>query len=364
MKKIRMAIVGTGKASHMHARVLKKLDEAELVAVSSRNIEKAKQFASVYGINYSTDVGEMIKTNYVDAVIVCTPHPNHSSPAVDAMQAGAHVLVEKPLASNLEDCDKMISASKMYNKKLGVISQRRFFPASMRCKKAIEDGKLGIPMIGTVTMLGWRDEAYYKSDPWRGSWQHEGGGVLVNQAPHQLDLLMWYMGSEPESLFGTWKNINHPYVEIEDTAIAILNFKNGAVANILVSNSQKPGLYGNVHIHGSTGASVGVQTESGAMFIAGVSSMKAPPSNDMWGIPGEEDFLDKFSKEDREIFSAIDPIDYSIGAQQLNFIESITHDREPMVNAIEGRKVVEVFTAIYQSQRSGELVKWPLFNRQ
>ena len=360
MKKVRMAIAGTGKASHMHAKILQKLKEVELVSVSSRSAEKSKQFASIYGINDSIDVGEMIHKYQVDAVVVCTPHPNHCEATVSAMQAGAHVLVEKPLASSLDDCDKMIAASKTYQRKLGVVSQRRFFPASLRCKKAIDDGKLGVPMIGTITMLGWRDQAYYQSDPWRGSWENEGGGVLVNQAPHQLDLLMWYMGSEPESLFGTWKNINHPYVEIDDTAMAILNFKNGAIANIFVSNSQEPGLFGNVHIHGSNGASIGVQTESGAMFIAGVSSMKAPPSNDLWSIQGEENFLEKFAKEDQSLFSHTDPIDYSIGAQQLDFIHAILNDHESMINGVEGRKTVEVFTAIYESQRSGQLVRWPV----
>jgi predicted dehydrogenase len=215
-------------------------------------------------------------------------------------------------------------------------------------------------MLGTVSMLGWRDKAYYESDPWRGKWNTEGGGVLVNQAPHQLDLLLWYLNTQPTELFGTWKNINHPYIEVEDTALAILQFQNGAVANIVVSNSQKPGLFGNVHVHGSNGSSVGVQTEAGAMFIAGSTTMTQPPENDIWSIPGEENSLQKFKDEDNAFFKKLDPIEYSIREQHLNFINAILEDKEPLINGESGRTTVEVFTAIYESSKSQSIVHWPL----
>ena len=124
--------------------------------------------------------------------------------------------------------------------------------------EAIEAGKIGKPVLGMVTMLGWRDKAYYDSDAWRGTWKGEGGGVLVNQAPHQLDLLLWYMGDVDE-VYGVWKNLNHPYIEVEDTAVAVVKFKSGAVGNIVVSNSQNPALYGKVHVFGENGAGVGVR---------------------------------------------------------------------------------------------------------
>ncbi len=124
---------------------------------------------------------------------------------------------------------------------LGMICQRRFFEPCQRIRRAIDEGKLGRPILGTVTMFGWRDAAYYRSDPWRGSWQGEGGGVLVNQAPHQLDLLLWYIG-EIEEVFGYWANLNHPTIEVDDTAVAVIRFKSGALGNIVVSNSQNPAL--------------------------------------------------------------------------------------------------------------------------
>jgi len=357
-RKVISAIIGTGKAAHMHAEVLQKSESCKFVAVSSRKQEHASVFANQYGVKGYDSISAMIAENKIEMIVVCTPHPYHVEVTAEALEAGANVLVEKPLAANLKDCDAMINAAHNAKKKLGVVSQRRFFPASLRCKKAIDDGKIGAPMLGTVTMLGWRDKAYYESDPWRGKWNTEGGGVLVNQAPHQLDLLLWYMDAKPKELFGTWKNINHPYIEVEDTAAAILQFENGAMANILVSNSQKPGLFGNVHIHGSNGASVGVQTDKGAMFIAGSTNMAAAPSNDIWTIEGEENYIERFKDEDNKFFAGVDPVTYSIHQQHLDFVQAIVEDREPMITAEDGRRTVELFTTIYESARMGSSVRF------
>jgi predicted dehydrogenase len=280
-------------------------------------------------------------------------------PATKALKAGAHVLVEKPLASSLQDCDAMIQVAKGAGRKLGVISQRRFYEPVKRVKEAISAGKIGKPVLGVVNMFGWRDENYYQSDPWRGSWKHEGGGVLVNQAPHQLDVLLWLMGDIDE-LYGSWANLNHPYIEVEDTAIAVIRFKNGGLGNIVVSNSQKPGIYGKIHIHGSNGASVGVQPEGGSMFVAGMSNIAEPPVNDLWTVPGEESMLDGWVKEDSDFFNTIDATVYYIERQIEDFLQAITENREPLVSGEDGRKTVELFTAIYRSQRDNQPIKFPL----
>jgi len=360
MQKLRSAIIGCGKIAQVHALSLQHIEETELVAVQSRNAEKAAAAATRFSVKPYTDIAEMIQKERVDVVVVCTPHPAHREPAITAMQNGAHVLTEKPLAVSLEDCDAMMKAATKYGKQLGMVSQRRFYPSCRRIKQAIDDGKLGTPMLGTVVMYGWRDEKYYGSDPWRGSWKQEGGGVLVNQAPHQLDLLQWYMGSEMEELYGVWQNINHPYIEVEDTAVAIIRFKNGAVGNIVVSNAQKPGIYGKVHIHGSNGASAGVQTDGGAMFIAGQSSILEPPLNDIWTVPGEEQMLPAWHKADTDEFNAGDPVEFYIRQQNRDFILAITENRQPLVTAEEGRKTVELFTALYRSMKERKAIRWPL----
>ncbi|HUC84146.1 MAG TPA: Gfo/Idh/MocA family oxidoreductase, partial [Candidatus Acidoferrales bacterium] len=253
MRKLKTGLVGCGKVGHLHAAALQSLPESEFVAVCARSPEKAGAFADKYRVAAFTGVREMIAQAGVEVVFVCTPHPQHAAPAIAAAQAGVHVLVEKPLAASLADCDAMLSAARAGKVTLGTISQRRFYPPCQRIHQAIQAGKLGAPILGTATIFGSRDEAYYHSDPWRGSWRLEGGGVLVNQSPHQLDLLLWYLG-EPEEVFGYWANLNHPYIEVDDTALAVVRFKNGALGNILVSNSLNPALNARVSVHGANGA--------------------------------------------------------------------------------------------------------------
>jgi len=361
MKEIlKTAIVGIGKVTPLHAAALARLPQSHFTAVCSSKKEKAEEFARKYGIKGYTDVAEMVTVEKIDVAIICTPHPFHKAPAIEAMKAGAHVLVEKPLASSLADCDAMLDTANKYCRQIGVVSQRRWYKPVQRVKAAIDAGKIGKPVLGTVYLLGWRDEKYYASDPWRGSWEGEGGGVLVNQAPHQLDLLQWFMG-EIDELYGVWANLNHPYIEVEDTALAIIRFKNGALGNIVVSNSQKPGIYGKVHVHGSNGASVGVQTDGGAMFVAGMSGILEPPVNDIWTIPGEEQMLREMVREDSEFFSSLsNPMEYFHERQIEDFLNSIIENRKPLVTGEEGRVTVEIFTAIYRSTRDNMPVKWPL----
>ena len=359
MEKIKTAIIGTGKVAHLHAAALKNAASSDFVAVWNRTFERADDFAKQHGVRAYRDIEEMIITEGVKGVIVGTTHPMHAEPAIAAMKAGAHVLIEKPLASSLQDCDEMLDAAKIYNKKIGVISQRRLYPPVQRIRKAIDDGKLDVPILGVVTMLGWRDKYYYDADSWRGTWAFEGGGVLVNQAPHQLDIFQWLLGDIDE-VFGIQKNLNHNYIEVEDTAVAVVKFKNGAIGNILVSNSQNPALYGKVHIFGKNGAAAGVQTDGGAMFIAGMSSITEAPYNDLWTIPGEEHLREQWKIKDEEFFSKINPMNYFHQLQVQNFSESIINDGDLMVSGVEGRKPVELFTAIYRSTRDNKPIKFPL----
>ncbi|NLF75996.1 MAG: Gfo/Idh/MocA family oxidoreductase [Chloroflexi bacterium] len=359
MDKIRTAVIGYGKVAHLHAAALRGLPMSDFVAVCGRNIERAQSFADQYGLHAFTRVDEMIAQAGVQAVVICTPHPAHAGPAVEAARHGAHVLVEKPLASSLADCDAMIAAADASGVKLGVISQRRFYEPVRRVRQAIDSGKLGRPILGSAVMYSWRDENYYRSDPWRGQWEAEGGGVLVNQAPHQLDLLQWFMGPIDE-LFGYWDNLNHPYIEVEDTAVAVIRFKNGGLGSIVVSNSQKPGIYGKIHVHGSNGSTVGVQPEGGAMFIAGMTSVLEPPINDLWTIPGEEHLLAQWQAEDRAAFERVDATTHYITLQNEDFLQAIIEDRPPAVTGRDGRVTVEIFTAIYRSQRDRVPVHFPV----
>ena len=317
MERVKTGIIGCGKGAHLHAQALKNLPESLFTAVYSRNFEKAKAFAEQYGVKACSSIEEMASQAGVEAALICTPHPAHAETAVKASKAGMHVLVEKPLASSLEDCDAIINSAKDNGVKLGTICQRRFYPPSLRIKAAIDAGKIGKPILGTVNMLGWRDEAYYQSDPWRGSWKGEGGGVLVNQAPHQLDLFQWYMGPV-EEVFGYWSNLNHPYIEVEDTAIAVIRFKNGG------------------------------------------SSITEPPLNDLWTVKGEEAMLEVWKREDTEFFNKINPMVYFHERQIEDFLRAVINGTQPLIDGAEGRKTVEIFTAIYRSNRDRMPIKFPL----
>jgi predicted dehydrogenase len=359
MPSIRVALVGCGKVASIHAAALQSLPEAQFVAACDVSAERAEAFAAKYGVQPFTDLGTLIRTAAPEVVIIGTPHPLHAEAAVRAAEAGVHVLVEKPLAANLADCDAMLAAARKSGVTLGAISQRRFSEPVKRMKRAIDEGKIGAPALGVFIQYSWRDASYYRSDPWRGKWDTEGGGVLVNQSPHQLDILLWLMGPAAE-VSGYWSNLNHPTVEVDDTAVASIRFKNGGLGSIITSLSQKPGIYTKVHIHGANGASVGVETDRGATFIAGVSQIAEPPLTDLWTVPGEENQLAAFQAEDRAAFGGVNATTHYHALQIADFLRAIRENRPPLVTGEAGRAVVELFTAIYQSSRERKAVALPL----
>lgn len=359
MKPVRTALIGCGKVGGLHAAALTSLPESTLVAVCDSALDRAEAFAGRYGGRPFCDFSKLIRETGAEAVFICTPHPLHAEATVIAAEAGVHVMVEKPMAASLADCDRMLRAAEKSGVTLSVMSQRRFYESALRMKAAIDAGRIGQPILGLFLMFSWRDEAYYRSDPWRGKWSTEGGGVLVNQSPHQLDLLRWFMGDVQE-ISGQWANLNHPYVEVDDTAVATLKFKNGALGSIVTSLCQKPGLFTKVHVHGSNGSSIGVETDRGATFIAGVSKIAEPPLNDLWTIPGEEHRLAEFHAADRAQFATIDPVTHYHTLQIQDFLRAIRADRPPLVSGQDGRAVVEMFSAIYESHKRKSSVTLPL----
>ena len=187
--RLRTAIVGCGKVAGTHALAYQSLPNSELVAVCDISPDRAQAFAASLRVNAYTDLAEMLGKEKVDVLSICTQHTQHPAAVEIAAAAGVHAISEKPLAIDLASCDRAIAAARNAGIKLGVISQRRWYEPVMRMKEAIDAGKLGKPVLAIVTMLGWREPAYYRSDPWRGTWAGEGGGVVVSQAPHYLDLI-------------------------------------------------------------------------------------------------------------------------------------------------------------------------------
>ncbi len=356
MQQLGFAIIGPGKVGHIHARILAALPGARLAAVCGRNAERTAAFAAQYGAQPYTDLPALLADPAVDAAIICTPHPQHAEQAVAVLRTGRHVLVEKPMAVTPAECDAMIEAAAYGGAKLGVVSQRRWYEPVRRVKDAIDAGKIGRPILGTVTVLGWRGPEYYAMDPWRGKWDAEGGGVLVNQTSHQLDLFQWFMGPV-EEVCGYWDNLTHPYIEVEDTAVAALRFRNGALGSLVVSNCQNPGIHGNIHVHGSNGATVGVQTDGGSMFFVGQTATVEPPVNDLWTVAGEMELLPGWQAEDRRRIETLDIMSDYTRRQVADFVAAITEDRAPAITGEDGRQAVALFDAVYRSGRTRGPVK-------
>ncbi|MFH5806064.1 Gfo/Idh/MocA family protein [Alienimonas sp. DA493] len=353
---LRTALVGCGKIGRTHALALTRLPESRFVGCCDADAARAAAFAAEFGGTAHDRIDDLLRSADPEVLLIATPHPLHAAPAIAALKAGVHVLVEKPLAASLADCDAMLAAADRGGATLGVISQRRYYEPVVRMRQAIDAGKIGKPVLGLFLMYSWRAPAYYRSDPWRGTWTGEGGGVLVNQSPHQLDLLQWFLG-EPEEVAGYWGNLNHPSVEVEDTAVAALRFRGGGLGSILTSLSQEPGLYTKVHVHGSNGASVGVQTDTGASFVAGVSGIADPPLNDIWAIPGEQGDLERFRRDDAAAFAAVDGTTHYHELNIADFLRAVRDGAPPPVTGAEGRTVVAMFQAIYESNRTGRSVR-------
>ncbi|WP_071705939.1 Gfo/Idh/MocA family protein [Murdochiella vaginalis] len=354
MRVLKTGIVGCGKVARTHAQIYKEISKSNFTAVCDVDFKRAEAFGKEFNVHAYPTVESMVEGEKLDLVSICTPHPFHAEGCEAAANAGANVIVEKPFSVSIEHARRMVNAGKKNNVLVSTLFQRRLYEASQRVKQAIIDGKIGKPILGNVTMLGWRDQAYYESDPWRGTWKGEGGGVLPTQACHQLDLLLWFMNSEIDTVYGIWRNFNHPYIEVEDTAVAIIEFKNGALGTITASNAQNPALYGKVRVHGDNGASVGVQTDGGAMFIAGVTPITDAPYNDVWTIPNETEKVDLWKAEDKKAFFSDNPEVHYHKLQIENYIDSILEGKPPLVLAEEGFQTVALMEAIYESTKLGK----------
>lgn len=234
-RKIGVALVGCGRIAPLHAHALAELPFTELTMTMDTILERAQSFATEYGGKPTDNYQQVLANPEVEVVEICTPHYSHARLVIEALEAGKHVLVEKPMAINVEDAKAMIATAQRKGLKLGVIFQNRYNDSSRAVKEAIDSGELG-KILGARAFLTWhRSDEYYKSDPWRGSWAQEGGGVLINQAIHTLDLMQWLLG-EIDTVSANCRRWDHPTIEVEDTAEAYFRFANGAMACFYATN--------------------------------------------------------------------------------------------------------------------------------
>ncbi len=342
------AIVGCGMIARFHARAIGELPEARLVALVSRNPAHAEAVMEAGGVRCPvfSDVREMLKRPEVDVVVVCTPSGAHLEPAVAAAEAGRHVVVEKPLEITLERCDRMIEACDRNGVRLCTIFPSRFADANMVLKRAVESGRFGRLTLGETTCKWWRPQSYYDEGGWKGTLALDGGGALMNQAIHNVDLLLWMMGPV-RSLAGFTAMLAHERIEVEDTAVACLRFANGALGVIQAATSIYPGLPKTIALHGDKG-SVVVEQED-------VLKWEFTPET-------EEDrrIRERFAQKVGASGGASNPaaISHEYHRRQLaDFVEAIHTHRPPLVDGREGRRAVEVILAIYRSAQTGRVVE-------
>lgn len=242
MNKLKVAIIGCGSIYKNHADSLLHSEYADLSIVVDINEERAKEAAREYNCSYDTDYKNILKNKDIDIINICTPHYLHPIIAIDAMKAGKHVFTEKPMSISVKDAEEMIQVAKEYNVALGVCFQNRFNPTSVKVKQILDSGDLG-DVKGIKGIVTWfRDEEYYTKSGWRGSFKTEGGGVLINQAIHTLDLMQWFGGGVNKLKANIDTRVLSNAIEVEDTADATLYFNNGArgiffATNCYTSNS-------------------------------------------------------------------------------------------------------------------------------
>lgn len=237
MKKLRVGIIGCGRISVMHFASAQALDKAELVACCDIKADRAMHMASEFGIKAYSDYREMIEAEKLDVVHICLPHYLHVPVSMYAMERGIHVICEKPMSVDYDSAVEAVECAEKNNVQYGIIFQCRYNSSVQFVKKTIKSGKLG-KIISARSVLTWaRPDSYYAESDWKGTWDKEGGGVVIDQAIHSIDLVNWMVDSEIESVSCSMANRGHKIVKVEDSAEGLITYKNGTVYGFYCMNN-------------------------------------------------------------------------------------------------------------------------------
>lgn len=253
-KMFNFAILGTGLAAGFHAEAIKNIPDARVFCVADYNVDRAAYFAEKYDAKVFASFDEMLDSADVDAVCICTPSGYHKEQAIKALKSGKHVVLEKPMALNTADADEIIAAVEKAGVALTGVFQNRFLPDVQKAKEVFESGALGKIVFCDLSMKYWRDPEYYASSDWRGTLKHDGGGALINQGIHGVDMLLYIVG-DAKVRFAKVKTSFHD-IEAEDTAVALLDFDNGATGTLHASTCAYPGFNRRIEIIGTEGCMI------------------------------------------------------------------------------------------------------------
>ena len=340
MKTYKFGVIGCGRISKNHLESIKAISGATLVAVADCDEQAVTRASDRYSCTGYCNYHDMLANPEVEIVNICTPSGEHAKIAIDALKAGKHVLVEKPMAMSLAEADAMIAAANEAGVKLGVVHQNRFNNAIIKLRKAVEEDKFG-KLTHSSAVVRWnRNDEYYSQAPWRGTWAQDGG-CLMNQSIHNIDLLQWMMGPV-ESLFA-YTATNMRNIEGEDVGAIILKFKNGALGVIEATTTIYPkNLEETLSIFGSTGT----------VSIGGIAVNKI----EAWRFSGEDETTILAGQGEEP------PNVYGFGHADIiqDFMNAISENREPAISGKEGRKALEIILAVYHSVKYKKEITFPL----
>lgn len=345
---LKVGIVGCGAISRNHLEAFAAVEGAEVTVVCDIDIDQAKRTADTFGIALAVDSIEELLAAGVDVVSVCTPHPTHEAVVLAAAKAGTHVLCEKPIAVELESARRMVEACESNGVQLGVLFQRRFWPAAQKMKAELTPAALGTPILGQCTVLLHREPSYYSATPWRGTWASDGGGVLMTQAIHYIDLLVWMLG-DPVEVSGKIATFTHD-IEVEDSAVATITFANGALATVNATTAADTSLGARVQVTASSGATRALLefpegTDGRAVLEATNGTVTVSPD-----YPADL----RANADLGSINGALIPFHK---AQVADFVQAIAEGRDPAVTGRDATRALEVLLAVYESDRTGAPVR-------
>ena len=344
---LRYGIIGCGVIGPTHAEAVSGLADVELRAVCDVVPERAAKLAGRFGATAYHDFGEMLASERLDLVSICTPSGYHGAHACAAMRAGAHVIVEKPMEITRPAMDEMLRVQQLSGVQMAVISQHRFDPASVQVHDLARDGAFGRLVLGVAHVPWWRSQEYYDSGAWRGTWALDGGGVLMNQSIHSIDLLTWLIG-QVKSVTAYTETLVHR-METEDVAAAVLRFANGALGTITATTGAYPGVTTRVEIYGDGGSAV---IEADSLAYLHLRRDDAEAAGPYGGALAQT----SSTGAGQTASNAAAVANASHALQIADMVRAVREGGKPLLDGREARHAVDVILSIYDSARTGKEV--------
>jgi len=341
MKSFKAAIVGCGNIFPMHAVSIKRSENVELVAVCDIKKDRAVDRAEEFDCKYYLDYKEMIDQEELDVVHICTPHYMHAPIAIYAANAGINILTEKPMSIEEKDAAEMIATAEDNDVTLGVIFQNRYNPGSVLIKENLESGNLGKILSGKMSVTWKRTDEYYSNSDWKGTWDKEGGGVVIDQAIHTLDLMRWFVNSEVEYVESSIDNRTHEIIEVEDIAEGVIGFKNGVINCFYTMNYYTYDAPVEIELH----------CEKGLVKMTGDKGIIT--FNDGREMIADSDPRVSFDYGDSKSYWGVSHI-----KQITNYYQSLATGVKPDITGKEAFKTQQMICAIYQSGKKEKRINF------